>query len=378
VAGGGGGFYEFFAGGGMARLGLGPAWTCLFANDVCPKKGAAYRRNFGEDAPYLVEDVARLSSAQLPGRPDLVWASFPCQDLSRAGRGAGLNGARSGTFWPFWDLMRALDREGRGAPVVVLENVVGALSSNGGADFRAIVAAVAASGRRVGALVLDAADFVPQSRPRLFVVAVAADVAIPAALRGGAAGYGRPRAVAAAAASLPDELRASWIDWNLPAPDAPPPPLAALIDDVPRGVRWRPAAETARLLSMMSDTQRAKLRAAQTRGGRVVGALYRRTRRDAAGKRVQRAEARFDGVAGCLRTPAGGSSRQTILVVEGEKVRSRLLSTREAARMMGLPDSYVLPDNYNEAYHLVGDGVVVPVVDFLARRLLAPLDAARR
>ena len=375
---GGRGFFEFFAGGGMARLGLGPAWTCLFANDVCPKKGAAYRRNFGEDAPYVVEDVARLSPARLPGRPDLVWASFPCQDLSRAGRGAGLNGARSGTFWPFWELMRALDREGRGAPIVVLENVVGALSSNGGADFRAIVAAVAASGRRVGALVLDAADFVPQSRPRLFVVAVAADVAIPAALRGGAAGYGRTRAVAAAAASLPEELRASWVDWNLPAPDAPPPPLAALIDEVPRGVRWRPAAETARLLAMMSDTQREKLRAAQARGGRVVGALYRRTRRDAAGERVQRAEARFDGVAGCLRTPAGGSSRQTILVVEGERVRSRLLSAREAARMMGLPDSYVLPDNYNEAYHLVGDGVVVPVVDFLARRLLAPLGAARR
>ena len=374
----GAGFYEFFAGGGMARLGLGPAWTCLFANDVCPKKGAAYRRNFGEDAPYVVEDVARLSSAQLPGRPDLVWASFPCQDLSRAGRGAGLRGARSGTFWPFWELMRALDREGRGAPVVVLENVVGALSSNRGADFRAIVAAVAASGRRVGALVLDAADFVPQSRPRLFVVAVAEDVAVPEALRGGAAGYGRTRAVAAAAAALPDELRASWIDWRLPAPDAPPPPLAALIEDVPRGVRWRPAAETARLLAMMSATQRAKLRAEQARGGRVVGALYRRTRRDAAGTRVQRAEARFDGVGGCLRTPAGGSSRQTILVVEGEKVRSRLLSAREAARMMGLPDGYVLPDNYNEAYHLVGDGVVVPVVDFLARRLLAPLRAARR
>ena len=73
----------------------------------------------------------------------------------------------------------------------------------------------------------------------------------------------------------------------------------------------------------------------------------------------------------------GGSSRQSILVVEGRRVRSRLLSPREAARLMGLPDSYRLPENYNEAYHLAGDGVAVPVVRFLAARLLEPLLAAR-
>src|ERR1035438_5825422 len=105
----------------------------------------------------------------------------------------------------------------------------------------------------------------------------------------------------------------------------------------------------------------------------MKGAIYKRTRRDESGKSVQRAEIRFDGVSGCLRTPVGGSSRQSILVVEGSAVRSRLLSPREAARLMGLPDSYRLPENYNEAYHLAGDGVAVPVVRFLAARLLEPL-----
>ena len=61
------------------------------------------------------------------------------------------------------------------------------------------------------------------------------------------------------------------------------------------------------------------------------------------------------------------------MIVEGDKVRSRLLAPREAARLMGLPDSYKLPENYNEAYHLVGDGVVVPVVRFLAAWILEPL-----
>ena len=109
---------------------------------------------------------------------------------------------------------------------------------------------------------------------------------------------------------------------------------------------------------------------------RAVGALYRRTRLDETGAKAQRAEVRFDGVAGCLRTPAGGSSRQSLLIVERGDLRSRLLTAREAARLMGLPDSYVLPKSANEALHLVGDGVVAPVVRFLAQNLLEPLLAA--
>ena len=108
----------------------------------------------------------------------------------------------------------------------------------------------------------------------------------------------------------------------------------------------------------------------------MVGGVYKRTRFDADGDKVQRAEIRFDDVAGCLRTPSGGSSRQSIMVVKGNKVRSRLLSPREAARLMGLPDEYALPSNYNDAYHLAGDGVAVPVVRFLAAHILEPIHAA--
>jgi DNA (cytosine-5)-methyltransferase 1 len=89
--------------------------------------------------------------------------------------------------------------------------------------------------------------------------------------------------------------------------------------------------------------------------------------------KMQRAEVRFDEIAGCLRTPAGGSSRQIILVVDGSKVRSRLLSGREAARLMGLDDDYKLPARYNDAYHVAGDGVVVPVVSHLASALVEPI-----
>jgi DNA (cytosine-5)-methyltransferase 1 len=129
---------------------------------------------------------------------------------------------------------------------------------------------------------------------------------------------------------------------------------------------------------MMSPINRSKVETAKKEGRRIVGTIYKRTRRDENRVKVQRAEVRFDDVSGCLRTPAGGSSRQTVIVVEGKSVRTRLLSAREAARLMGLPDSYQLPSNYNEAYHLIGDGLAVPVVRFLSENLLNPMLAQER
>ena len=83
--------------------------------------------------------------------------------------------------------------------------------------------------------------------------------------------------------------------------------------------------------------------------------------------------ARLDGLAGCLRTPAGGSSRQFLLIAEGDTIRSRRLTPREGARLMGLDDSYRLPKGETEAFHLIGDGVAAPVVRFLAQQLIEPL-----
>ena len=125
-------------------------------------------------------------------------------------------------------------------------------------------------------------------------------------------------------------------------------------------------------LSLMSELNLEKVRAAQRMGGRQVGTVYRRTRK-ISGESVLRAEVRFDGVSGCLRTPSGGSSRQIVLIVDGDHVRSRLLSPREAARLMGLEDSYILPKRYNDAYHVMGDAVAVPAVQWLEKHVLSPI-----
>jgi DNA (cytosine-5)-methyltransferase 1 len=366
-------FYEFFCGGGMARLGLGERWRCVFANDIDRKKAVAYRRNFGPSPELRVGDVADIKLTDLPGAPDLVWGSFPCQDLSLAGAGAGLKGERSAAFWPFWKLVRGLRYDGRGPKIVVVENVYGALRSHGGRDFQLICKAFADAGYLFGALIIDAKHFVPQSRPRLFVVGIAGTTELLDFTAAAPCPQWHPAAVTEAFDRLPDAVSDQWVWWHLPTPPRRNTTFADVIEDTPSSVDWHTPEQTQRLLSMMSRSNQTKIEWAKSVGRRVVGGVYRRTRLDAQGRKIQRAEVRFDDVAGCLRTPAGGSSRQTIVVVEGDRVRSRLLSAREAARLMGLPDDYVLPENYNEAYHLAGDGVVVPVVRYLADHVLMPL-----
>jgi DNA (cytosine-5)-methyltransferase 1 len=377
-------YLEFFAGGGMARAGLGESWRCLFANDSDGMKVETYEANWGT-GDIKQKDVASLALSDLPSRAvDLVWASFPCQDLSLAGGYRGLGrerdkgATRSGTFWPFWKLVRGLAQDGRAPRAIVLENVYGCLTSREGRDFASISSALAELDYRFGAAVLDAAHFVPQSRPRVFFIAFRGDQGIPASLIAeGPLESWHPTALVQAQAGVAAAVKQNWIWWRISRPLTRNSTFADLVEDAPTAVKWHSAAHTNYILNLMSPLNRQKVSDAMKSGRRVVGTVYRRTRPDEDGVKRQRAEVRFDDVAGCLRTPAGGSSRQVILVVEGKTVRSRLLSPREAARLMGLDDDYVLPERYNHAYHVCGDGVCVPVVRHIAKHVLEPALAKR-
>jgi DNA (cytosine-5)-methyltransferase 1 len=368
-------FYEFFAGGGMARAGLEPDWRCLFANDIDAQKRESYVANWGNEVFHL-GDIHDLTLDDLPsGQADLAWASFPCQDLSLAGNGLGLDGERSGAFWGFHDLVHALKLRHRAPALLVLENVGGAVTSKDGRDFEMLCRALKNLGYIYGALMLDAVHFVPQSRPRLFIVALRSD------LNHLANEYSDDSpsllwttdALKRSYMRLRPDLRRSWRWWRLPAPPVRNVGLTDLIIDNPTDVQWHSETETRKILAMMSPSNLAKVAAAKSAGRKMIGAIYKRTRHNEMGAKVQRAEVRFDDISGCLRTPVGGSSRQTIMIVEGDHVRTRLLSVREAARLMGLSDEYRLPARYNDGYHLVGDGLVVPVVHFLSFNLLLPL-----
>jgi DNA (cytosine-5)-methyltransferase 1 len=200
--------------------------------------------------------------------------------------------------------------------------------------------------------VIDAVHFVPQSRPRVFFITFRADQPIPTPPTAvGPHANWHPPALIEAYSGIPATAKRNWIWWRISAPFARNSTFADLIEDAPTAVKWHAAAHTNYILSLMSPLHRKKV-ADAIASRRMVGAVYRRTRPDENGIRRQRAEVRFDDVAGCLATPAGGSSRQIILVVEGKTVRSRLLSPREAARLMGLDDDYRLPERYNHAYHV--------------------------
>ena len=359
-------FYEFFAGGGMAKAGLGKEWTCLLANDFDFKKSNTYRRNWGSDS-HINADIKTLQSSDLKGNADLAWASFPCQDLSLAGGGAGLRGERSGTFWPFWDLMKSLIKENRAPKIIALENVCGALTSHKGKDFSAICTTLNEADYRFGALVIDAALFLPHSRPRLFIVAVHKSCEIPKNLTlSDNNGTFHTKQLIKAQDILSEEVKKNWVWWSIPTPKRSTLKLIDLLEDDSKIDKWDSPQKTNDLLQMMSDINLKKVEDAKISGVKKVGTLYKRTRKDSEGNKVQRAEVRFDDIAGCLRTPSGGSSRQSLLIVDGNNIKSRLISIRETARLMGLPDNYELPTNYNEGYHLTGDGVAVPVVRHLA------------
>ena len=364
-------FYEFFAGGGMARLGLGEGWDCLFANDFDPVKAAAYRANFADAAEHFREgDVWKLTPEDLPGEADLAWASSPCQDFSLAGARAGLAGGRSSAFFGFWKLMQALNAEGRAPRTIVIENVVGLLTSHGGADFEALCGALAEEGYSFGALEIDASRFVPQSRPRVFVVATRAPIA-PNLREIEPKPPVHSRRVLAAYDAMADDLKANWVWWHLPYPPSNNRTLQEILGP-DEEQDWFSAEKTAAIIGLLNERHAEKLNTAKQLEIRTVGALFRRMRVES-GRTVQRAELRFDGLAGCLRTPGGGSSKQFVAVIESDNVRIRALSPREAGELMGLPADYELPLRKNAALKICGDGVVVDVVRWLRENLLEPL-----
>lgn len=358
----------------MVRAGLGSGWSCTFANDINEMKGRVYKQNWGSDAFELC-DVAELTVDDLGEHADLSWASFPCQDLSLAGNGAGLAGERSSAFQAFWNLVLRQVELGRAPKIVVLENVMGAVTSHGGQDFTTLCEAYSEADYIFGAFSLDAIHFVPQSRKRLFFVGIHKSVPFDRMTTSAKAlSEIHTKSIVEAHQVLPSEVKENWVWWNLPRLPRAKNNLKRFVgpqDD--ESEIWHSDEQTCHLVSLMDDNNRKKLLDAQLSTQESVGTIYRRMRKDAEGRSVQRAEIRFDGVSGCLRVPIGGSSKQTLMFVRGESIRSRLMSPRETASLMGLPDNFVLPESATDCYHLTGDGVAVPIVDFLRRNLFERL-----
>lgn len=351
---------EFFAGIGLVRLALErQGFRVAFANDIDEDKREIYCDNFGADDFHL-GDIHQLDAGKLPVC-DLFTASFPCNDLSIAGARAGLAGSQSSAFWGFVRILRELDA--RRPPLVLLENVPGFLMSRGGADFQQALAALNELGYCCDAFFMDAACFVPQSRLRLFVVGRLGQPPRPTA--------GLQRSPLRSAA-LVDFIHAHpEIDWAIePLPLPPsrrgdlPSILEDLADDDPA---WWSRERADYFMQQLSDRHRAVAEEMMAAGEDRYGAAFRRVR-----KGRSMAELRTDGLAGCLRTPRGGSGRQILFKAGRGRFQVRLLTARECARLQGAPDSYQINVRLNQALFGFGDAVCVPVIEWIAKHCLLP------
>lgn len=347
-------FLEFFAGSGLVAEGLKGFFKAVWANDICEKKADVYTANHDSNV-FHRGSIADVRGSDLPPA-NMAWASFPCQDLSLAGLAGGIHASRSGLVWEW---LRIIDEMPNRPSVLVAENVIGLVSGHEGRHYKALHNALVERGYRVGSIVLDAKHWVPQSRPRVFIVAVRSDINVLSDLVTTGPTWLHPKSVQKAAQGLSD-----WIWWKLPEPL---PRLKGLSDIIEWDAPFADESAERRNLALISEKHRKVLEAIPD-SNVFVAPGYRRTRY---GKQVL--ELRFDDLAGCLRTPEGGSSRQVVVIKKDGLLRTRLITTREAARLMGAPDSYVLPGSYNDGYKAMGDAVAVPVAQWLAKFLLLPL-----
>lgn len=356
---------EFFAGIGLVRMGLERSGIDVaWSNDIEPFKQTMYQAQFGADQghKFHLGDVAEVSAADLPDDLDLAWASFPCTDLSLAGDRAGLHGSESGTFWHF---TRILDEMGEARPrVVALENVIGLATSHGGDDLAAAVRELNRLSYSVDVLTLDARRFVPQSRPRLFIIG-AQDV---------------PERLSVEV----NELRPDWLQGVFSDPtlvthqaDIPAPPpllsegMTSLAQRMPANHHaWWDFERTRKFLDSLSPIQVDRLETLKSQRTISYRTAYRRTRN---GSPVW--EIRADDVSGCLRTARGGSSKQAVVQAGRGRVKVRWMTPKEYAVLMGAADYNIDGQRDSQVLFGFGDAVCVPVVTWLADNYLAPLAA---
>ena len=364
---------EYFAGIGLFRMGLEAAgWRVVYANDWSRERAQMYRGFFGEDEPYEVKDIFAVTSRNIPPAT-LATCSFPCIDLSLAGKRMGINGKHSGAFWGFLDRLK---EQGPQAPlIVVLENVTGWLYSNEGKDFYATAKALNEIGYACDAFMLNARSFLPQSRPRLFMIGIRDTVGTGERVF---SAYRSKRLMPPKLKNLmleSDDIQWAWLD----IPEPPPYRSTGFSDDIVEAmsaddVRWWPEHKVEKHLAMMSPSHLATVTSLARQEGERYRTFFRRIRREG-----QRAEVRSDDIAGCLRTAVGGSGKQFLVAAGNDSIRMRTLTPREYARLQGVPDSFpIVANTERQSLNAFGDAVCVPAVSWIATQVLNPLIEAIR
>ena len=359
---------EYFAGIGLFRMGLEAAgWQIVYSNDWSHERAQMYSGFFGEDELYEVKDVFAVTSRNIP-QATLATCSFPCIDLSLAGKRKGINGKHSGAFWGFLDRLK---EQGHQAPlIVVLENVTGWLYSNEGRDFYTTAKALNEVGYACDVFMLNARSFLPQSRPRLFMIGIRdsldSDHGLFSTFRSDRLMPPRLKRLVLGG----DDVHWTWLDIPEPPPYRSTGFSKHIVEGMPADdIRWWPEHKVQKHLAMMSPSHLGMVKSLARQEGERYRTFFRRVRREG-----QRAEVRSDDIAGCLRTAVGGSGKQFLIAVGNDSIRMRTLTPREYARLQGVPDSFpIVANTERQSLSAFGDAVCVPAVTWIATQVLHPL-----
>jgi len=373
-------YLEFFAGVGLVREGMSlGGWECLWANDFSKDKQDTYIRNYGDEHFVLADiwDIVK-DSDNLP-EAFMYTASFPCTDLSVAGNRAGLAGAESGTVNALFEILDKKEKTNNKPKIVMLENVKGFLTSHGGEDCRNTVNLFTQLGYYVDILEVDASYFTPQSRQRVFMIAVEKDIAGKIMVMRNDEDvldpwwdilYGNSVLRSTKVTNLVKENPGlNWGLFNIEFNRELNSNLNSIIDlsVEANSPLWWDDERQEHLLNQMNPEHKKALDKMIRSEHFSYGTVFRRMR-----KGISTAEMRTDGIAGCLRTPRGGSSKQILIQAGFGEWKVRLLNPREYARLQGVRDSFILPDNMNKSFFAMGDAVCVPVIEFLSNQILSP------
>jgi DNA (cytosine-5)-methyltransferase 1 len=366
------------------------------------------------------DDVTKVSGNDLravgfvPER-GIITAGFPCQDVSVAGRREGLAGARTGLWW---DVVRLLD-ETR-PRWFVGENVPGLLSSNDGRDFGAVLGSLAELGYGFASRILDAKYFgVPQRRRRVFIVGrlgtpfgAAAEVLFESESSAGNSAEGNETrsctaelaTCGSAGVGANDRVVAPLLSVyrGVPSTDqADQLVVSALtargakgVDSDANGIILQTAPETAATLTsgrsatpgvnppgrrQEDDVKLVCITGSITHTLTAEGAD---ASEDGTGRGTpivaiqenQRGEFTTNAIAGALSTGGGKPGQGYPCISDGVIVRR--LTPLEYERLQGYPDDWTEGQSDAARYRELGNSLAVPVMEWIARRLIAVDEAS--
>lgn len=303
---------DLFAGIGGTRLGF---WQTkkvkvVFSSEIDKFAIKTYRANFGENP---VGDITKISECHIPDH-DILVAGFPCQAFSQAGKKLGFEDTR-GTL--FFEIARILQHKRPKA--FLLENVKNLKLHDKGKTYQIIEQTLKNLNYEVQSIILKAKDFgVPQNRERIYIVGFAKDKV---------QNYGCFRF------PEPTDIRTSVGDI-----------LESHVGD------------KYTISDALWDGHKRRKREHQIKGNGFGYSLFNK---DSSYTNTLSARYYKDG---------------SEILISQEGRNPRKLTPREAARLQGFPDNYIIPVSDTQSYKQFGNSVAVPVIQALAKKIIAVLD----